>query len=137
MAEKGISKVEAQELLRNWANFMELDTDRELFSDIVDELCMVVKLEKLTFDEESETFKLVLRYPVKDKNIIEIKACDMAAKRVLQKYKDNESIDSARAMLAAYTGLEESEVRLLKDLDINRINAVICGFIQQVQPGKK
>ena len=136
-----MSKDEAEVLLENWADFMELDTDRQLYTDIVEELRLPVKLEKLSFDEGTETFKLMLRNPIKGKDseigFVEIKSCDFNAKRILQKFKDNESIDSARAMLSAYTNLNEAEVKQLKDLDISRINSIILGFITQTEPQKK
>ena len=128
---------EAIKQLENWADVMELDTERALFKDLVEELRLPVKLKKLSFDEETETFSLVLKSKIEGKSIVEIKECTMSDKRVLQKFKKNESIDTARAMISAYTNLSESEVRDLKDRDINRINAVVMGFINQVDPAKK
>lgn len=136
-----LSKEEAEALIEEWADAVELDTDRQLYTDIKEELRMPVKLQKLSFEPETEIFSLVLKAKIKDKDkeicIVEIKSCDMAAKRVLQSYKENESIDQARAMIGAYTGLKEAQIKQLKDLDINRINAIILGFIMQVDPGKK
>ena len=137
-----MSKEDATDLLEQWAEAMQLDTDGQLYEDVVEQLRLPVKIEFLTFDEGSRTFSLRLFDPILDgsdgeKHIIEIKPCNFASKRVLQKYKDTESIDQARAMLATYTGLKESDVKKLKDLDISRINAIICGFITQVMPSKK
>jgi len=138
---KRMSKEEAVELIEQWADAMQLDTDGQLYEDVVEQLKLPVKIEYLTFDEGSRTFTLQLFDKIKGSNgeihMVEIKPCNFASKRVLQKYKDNESIDQARAMLATYTGLKESEVKELKDLDISRINAIICGFITQVMPSKK
>jgi len=136
-----LSKEEAEALIEEWAYAVELDPDRQLYTDIKEELRMPVKLQKLSFEPETEIFTLILKSAIKDKDkdiaMVEIKSCDMAAKRVLQTYKENESIDQARAMIGAYTGLKEAQIKQLKDLDINRINAVILGFIMQVDPGKK
>jgi hypothetical protein len=138
---KRMSKEEATDLLNDWADAMQLDTDGQLFEDVVEQLRLPVKLEMLTFDEGKREFTLQLFDKISGKNgevhIVTVKPCNFASKRVLQRYKDNESIDQARAMLATYTGLAESEVKELKDLDISRINAIICGFITQVMPSKK
>jgi hypothetical protein len=137
-----LSKDEAEELLTNWADCMELDTDSELFEDAKDELSNPVKLQKLTFDPETEIFSLQLIKPVtyndgKEIHIIEIKECDFESKRVLQKYKENESIASACAVISSYISQPISIVNKLKDRDINRINAVIMCFITQTQVKKK
>lgn len=137
-----LSKDEARELLEDWADSMQLDTDRELFDDVVDELLFPVRLQMLKFDEGTSTFTLQLKDPVQTKNdgqvlLVDIKSCNFDSKRKLQNYKDNESIDSARAMISAYTGQPESVVKELMDLDISRINSIICGFITQVAPKKK
>jgi len=131
-----LSRDEAEKKLRDWADVVELDTERELFKNIVEELRYPVQLKKIDFEEETETFKLVLSSKIEGRAIAEIKSCDFGAKRVLQKFKDNESIDQARAMIAAYTGMSEGEIKQLKDRDISRINAIILGFITQTDPKK-
>lgn len=131
-----LTKDEAERLLEEWADIVELDTDRDLFTSLVEELRMPVRLNKLTFDEETETFKLVLKTKLENTSIVEIKSVSLGAKRDLQKFKDNESVDQARFMISAYTGLKQSEVRELKDIDINRINAIVLGFINQSDPKK-
>lgn len=133
---KQLTRDEAEKKLKDWANVVELDTERELFKQIVEELRYPVQLGKIDFEEESETFKLVLSSKIEGLSIAEIKSCDFGAKRVLQKYKDHESIDQARAMIAAYTGMSEGEIKQLKDRDISRINAIILGFITQTDPKK-
>ena len=137
MATEKLTREEAESLLKEWADYLELDTDRQLYTDIVDELKMSVRNNRLTFDVENEVFKYQLIKPVGDVQIVEIKECNFKAKKVIQRYKDNESIDSAGAMLSKYTNLSIEQVDKLADRDVNKINAVVLGFLAQVAPSVK
>lgn len=128
---------DAEAKLALWADHMELDTSRSLYDDLVEELRMSVKKQRMTFDVESETFRYQLIKPVNGKNVVEIKECSFNDKKILQKYKETESIESARAMVSKYTNLSQDDVGELKDRDINKINAVIMGFLAQIAPSKK
>ena len=130
-----ISSEAAEELLKSWAEYLELDTDRDLYTDLVDELRMPVRLQRLTFDEETETFKYLLINGMNGKGIVEIKECDFNAKKVIQRYKETESIAAAGAMLSKYTNLTAEEIGQLKERDVTRINAVVMGFLAQMAPG--
>lgn len=132
-----LSAEAAEELLKNWAEFLELDTDRDLYTHLVDELRMPVRLQRLTFEEESETFKYLLLKPVDGKGIVEIKECDFNAKKVIQRFKDNESISASGAMLSKYTNFTADEIGQLKERDSTRINAVVMGFLAQMDTGGK
>ena len=139
MAEKKdkLSSEEAEDLLKSWAEFLELDTDRELYADLVDELRMPVRLKRLTFEKETETFKYLLINAVNGKNMVEIKECDFNAKKVIQRYKESESIAAAGAMLSKYTNLTAEEIGQLMERDVTRINGVVIGFLAQMAPGRK
>ena len=137
MATEKLTREEAEGLLKEWADYLELDTDRKLYADIVDELKMPVRLNRLTFDIETETFKYQLIKAVDDVQIVEIKECDFKAKKIIQRYKDSESIDSAGAMLSKYTNLSIEQIDKLADRDVNRINAVVLGFLAQIAPSAK
>lgn len=132
-----LSSEEAEGLLRQWADYLELDTDRDLYADLVDELRMSVRLQRLTFDQESETFRYQLINPVGGKGIVEIKECDFNDKKVIQRFKDSESISAAGAMLSKYTNFTAEEIGQLKERDVTRVNAVVIGFLAQMAPGKK
>ena len=131
------TREEAEVLLKQWADLLELDTDRQLYTDIVDELKMSVRNNRLTFDIEDEVFSYQLIKPVDGVELVEIKECDFNQKKVIQRYKESESIDSAGAMLSKYTNLSIDQVGKLKDRDVNKINAVVLGFLAQVSPGGK
>lgn len=132
-----LSAEDAEDLLKSWAELLELDTDRELYTDLVDELRMPVRLQRLTLEEETETFKYLLINAVNGKGIVEIKECDFNAKKVIQRYKESESIAAAGAMLSKYTNLTAEEIGQLKERDVTRINAVVLGFLAQMAPGGK
>lgn len=132
---------EAELLIDEWAEFWELDNERDLYKDVIEELRMPVKLEKLTFDVETEKFNLVLSKPVKGQDgpvsFVSIKSTTMEEKQILQRYGDDETIQAAVAMLSKYTNLSTNQVNMLYDKDTSRINAVISGFITQTDPKKK
>jgi len=129
------TREEAEGLLKQWADFLELDTDRQLYADIVEELKMPVRNNRLTFDMENEVFKYQLIKPVSDVQIVEIKECNFKQKKVIQRYKESESIESAGAMLSKYTNLSIEQIGELMDRDISKINAVVLGFLAQIAPG--
>ncbi len=146
MAEKRenlLTTEEAEKEILSWADIMEVDTDRDFFSDVIDELRMPVKKGRMEFDPDSEVFKYLLikqvKAPGKDEpvSMVEITECDFKSKRVIQKFKDNQSIDSAEALVAKYTNLSPSAVAQMKDRDVSKINAVILGFFAQAASSTK
>jgi hypothetical protein len=132
---------DAEKLIGKWADVMELDTKRQLYKDVLEELTLPVQKEKLTFDQDSEEFTLQLRKAVKNGdseiNFVKIKSIPMEEKQVIQKYKDDESVESAMAMVSKYIDQSISIVKQFHDIDISRINTVIMGFFAQVSPQKK
>ncbi len=131
------TREEAEGLLKEWAEFLELDTGRKLFDDIIEELTGPVMKNRLNFNFDTEEFSYQLIKPVSGHEIVTIKECDFNSKKSLQRYKDNEGIDQAIKTISTYTDLSIEEVMQLKDRDINRINAVVMGFLAQIAPGKK
>ncbi len=131
------TREEAEGLLKEWADFLELDTDRKLFDDLVDELRNPVMRNRLNFNQDTEEFTYQLIKPVSGHEIVSISECDFKSKKALQRYKDNEGIDQSIKTISTYTDLSIEEVMQLKDRDINRINAVVLGFLAQVAPGSK
>lgn len=126
-----ISRDEAEKMLESWADILELDTKRELYSNVLDELTGVVEKGRLTFDEESEIFKYRLLKPVDGKELIEIHETTLKEKKALQRYKENESMEAAIMMVTKHTNLTFKQVEMLKSRDLNKINAVIIGFLTQ------
>lgn len=140
--EKLFTAEEAENEIRSWADIMEVDTDRDFFADVLDELKMPVRNGRMSFDADTEIFKYQLIKPVKDPagedvSFVDISECDFKAKRVLQKFKDNESIDSAEALIGKYTGMSPHCVSQMKDRDVSKINAVILGFFVQAASSSK
>lgn len=131
------TREEAEGLLKEWADFLELDTGRKLYSDLVEELTGPVMKSRLNFNQDTEEFNYVLIKPVSDHKIVTIKEGNFNSKKALQRYKDNEGIDQAIKTISTYTDLSIEEVMQLKDRDINRINAVVMGFLAQIAPGGK
>ncbi len=138
---KQLSKDEAKRLFDKWADHMDLDSDLKWYKDVWEQLRLPIRKHQLLLDMETDTFTLNLKYPVTTDggnkvSILTIKSCSLDKKRKLQEYGETESVDAARAMLSAYTGQPESVIKEIEDLDISRINGVLCGFITQTGPLK-
>lgn len=129
------TREEAEGLLKQWADYLELDTDRQLFDDLVEELRGPVKQNRLTFDTDTEVFRYQLIKPVDAIEIVEIKETDFNDKKILQKYKDSENMDAAAMMMSKHTNLSSDQVMKVKTRDQTRINAVVLGFLSQIAPG--
>ena len=132
-----LSREKAEGLLKEWAEYLELDPDRDLYDDLVEELRMPVRTQRLTFDIETQVFKYQLFSPVDGKGIVELKDCDFEAKEVIENYKEKESVKSSRALLSQYTNLTIGETAKLKTRDSNVMTAVTLGFLAQTAPGRR
>jgi cytochrome oxidase Cu insertion factor (SCO1/SenC/PrrC family) len=139
MSERGekLTRDVAEKMLSDWADAMELDKARPLYKTLVDELRYPVQLKRISFDEETETFRYQLVHAVGGKDIVEIKEVDFNKKKAIQKYRDDESMDSAEFLMSKYTNLTTEEFGMLKDRDQGRIIAVVTGFLTQIAPSKK
>ena len=137
MKSKKLSREKAESLLKEWAEYLELDPDRDLYDDLVEELRMPVRMQRLTYDIETQVFKYQLFCPVDGKGIVELKDCDFEAKEVIENYKEKESVKSSRALLSQYTNLTIGETAKLKTRDSNIMTAVTLGFLAQTAPGRK
>jgi hypothetical protein len=129
------TREEAEKLLKEWADFLELDTSRSLYDDLVEDLRMPVMNNRLTFDMDTELFSYHMIKPIDGKEIVHIEECDYNAKKVLQSYKDKEGVLMAMKTISIYTNLSVGEVEKLKDRDRNHITAVLMGFLAQTAPG--
>lgn len=134
---KMLRREEAEGLLKEWAEYLELDPDRDLYDDLVEELRMPVRTQRLTYDIETQIFKYQLFSPVGGKGIVELKDCDFEAKEVIENYKEKESVKSSIALLCQYTNLTIGETAKLKTRDSTIMTAVIMGFLAQTGPGRK
>ncbi len=134
---KLISREQAEKMLSEWAEFLELDPDSELYDDLVKELRMPVRTQRLDFDIETQTFKYQLFSPIDCKGIVILKDCDFEAKEVIENYKEKETVKSSRALLSQYTDLSIEQTAKIKTRDSNIMTAVTLGFLAQVAPGRK
>lgn len=133
MSEKAMSHSEAVEIIKQWAEDLEVDTETDEFKDVIKVLKIPVSKRNLDYDAETRTFKYVLFYPIEKKDgeriqLVTIESTSMEKKRVVQSYKDSQKIDQAIAMIAESCDLEIGFASRIKDKDITRINAVIMGF---------
>lgn len=135
-----LSKEAARDLIEKWADGLSIDPESDKFQDVIEAIQYSVRKEQLTFDEEDGIFKYVLKSPIVKKDgsksisIVNISEMDMNQRKVVQKYKDNESIDQAVALMAQSLNMEEETgfVARIKGRDCDIINAVIMGFFTGV-----
>ena len=132
-----LSRERAESLLKEWAEYLELDPDRDLYEDLVEELRMPVRTQRLSFDVDNQVFKYQLFSPVGGREIVELKDCDFEAKEVIENYKEKETVKSSRALLSQYTNMTIEETAKIKTRDSNIMTAVTLGFLAQVAPGQK
>lgn len=132
-----MERSKAQEIIKGWAAQLEVDTDREFFADVIEELSLPVMKGRLDFDSEKEVFRYQLLKPIEKQDgsgcieVVEIRETDMNENKDVQRFKDNEKIDQATVLLARSCGLEMGFASRLKQRDVHRINAVILGFFAQ------
>lgn len=127
-----MTRDEAEAKIREWADYLEVDTERAFFSDVVDELIMPVKKGRLDLDYDSGIFRYRLIKPIEHQNsikeIVEIREGNLGDSRaVIDRHKNNEA-NQMVALTAKRTGLEMAEVEQLSDRDITRISAIFQGF---------
>lgn len=139
-AKEKMNRQDAEDKIREWADWLEVDTELEHFQDVIDEILLAVKKERLTFDKDEDIFKYKLIKPILKQDdsgsieIVDIHETSFNDNRVIQRFKKSESIDQATALLAKAIGIEPGFVSRLKQRDISTINAVILGFFVQAAP---
>ena len=138
MSKYKISESKATDLLKEWAEELEVNSDSDDFSGpkgVIATLLISVRKENLTFDSVSREFTYVLFYPIEKKDgsdsetIIKISSTTMERKRVIQEIKDSKKIDQSIALVAESTGLSVPMAGRLKDKDISRISAIASVFL--------
>lgn len=124
---------QAEAQIREWAEYLEIDTDDPGFQDVIAALVMPVMKERLTFDKDEECFRYRLIKPITyannpAKEILEIRELDLKQKKAVQRYKDNEKIDMLTALYGRSAGLMIGETEQLKGRDVTVITAIVTGF---------
>lgn len=127
------TREEAEEKLKSWARYLEIDTESKGFIDVLDALTYPVMRGRLDFDVENEVFRYRLLKPITYENsppkeILEIRELDTNQKRAVQKYKENENIDMVNVLYAKAAGLEIGEAGKIKGRDFSNISAIVLGF---------
>lgn len=127
-----MSRDEASALLKDWADFLEIDTEGERFADSLNVLVHPVLKGRLDFDRETERFRYQLLHPIQHQNstkeIVEIRELDYDRSKVLDRFKESESVGQAVALIARSCDLQIAEAEKLVNRDIRKLNAVILGF---------
>lgn len=123
-----IDKDSAIGKLKEWAEWLDVNTETEDFKSAMETLVRPVMSERLDFDADKEVFRLKLAAPiVMDKGsreILEIRELTLDDKRSVQRYKDNEKIDMVEAIYAKAAGISLAEASKLKGRDFSVITAI-------------
>ncbi len=127
---KKLTRDEAEEIIRDWADYFE--ADNEDTNDAIKTLSGAVMNERLSFDKETKKFRLKLFEPIEFENlpkieIVEFQALNLSDMKVVQRYKDSESIDRTTAMLARSSGLPIGSASRMHSKDVavfNEINTI-------------
>jgi len=127
-----MTRDEAEAKLKEWGELLEVDTDRDFFKDVVQQLALPVKNGRLDFDPEAVTFTYRLINPIQHTNskkeLITISEGKFGGNKVCDRFKESQKVEQSGALIARRTGLVISEVEDLGDRDVKNINAVILGF---------
>lgn len=131
MSEK-ITKEKAIEKLKDWATILEAPIDTDDFASAIESLTIPVINERLDFNDDLFTFKYKLLQPIALETtkieLVEIHELSVDEQRCIQKYKDNEKVDSAVALLSKVLSVTIAEASKIKSRDFGVINAVNSVF---------
>ena len=130
-----ITREKADEMLIEWAEWLDLYIESKLFKALSEQMNYLVRTKKLDFNLEEEFFNYKLIKPIDGIEVIQIQECDFKSKKALDRYKDNEGVLAAIAMLSKYTNLTFQQAEKLKDRDVSRIGLVIS-FLAQTSAEK-
>lgn len=126
------TKAEAIELLKMWADYLEVPTDTEGFEGAIETLALPVMNKRLDFDETKEVFLLKLVSPLEMETskieMVTIRELALNEKRCVEKYKDSEKISMAEAIYAKSCGLKLAEASRLKGRDFSVVVAINSVF---------
>jgi hypothetical protein len=122
------TKDEAIVKLKEWAEWLDVNTDTADFAEAVETLVKPVMSERLDFDADKEIFRLKLASPIVmekgNRELLEIRELTLDDKRSVQRYKDNEKIDMVEAIYAKAAGISLAEASKLKGRDFSVITAI-------------
>jgi hypothetical protein len=126
--EQKITKEEAIATIKEWAEFLDVNTDTEDFTSALDVLVLPVMSDRLAFDADREVFTLKLASPIvmekSTKEIVEIKELTLEEKRAIERFKDTEKISMVEAIYAKAAGLTIAEASRIKGRDFSVITAI-------------
>jgi hypothetical protein len=126
--ENKITKDDAIAQLKDWADFLDVNTETDDFTAALDVLVKPVMSERLTFDLDREVFILKLAAPLEmansKKEMVEIKELTLDEKRGIERFKDSEKISMVEAIYAKAAGLSIAEASKIKGRDFSVVTAI-------------
>jgi hypothetical protein len=130
--EQKMTTEDATELLKRWGDALDVNTNTKDFSEAIDTLLPAVRSERLSFDSDTEVFKLKLLAPLEFENskkeILDIRELSLTEKECIQKYKSAEGVCMVEALYAKHAGMSLGEAGKIKGRDFSVITAVVTAF---------
>jgi len=127
-----LSKDEAIELIKSWADELQVNDDTDDFNEAVVALLPAVRNNRLKFDSDTETFSLVLSAPLvlsaSKRESIEIRELTLDEKSCVEKYPEKEKVSMVTAIYAKSAGLSIAEASKIKGRDFTVITAINSVF---------
>lgn len=128
-----LTRQEAIEKIKEWAlNLEATDPQADGFAEAIEPLILPVVNERLDFDMEKETFTYKLKKPIAGEKssieVVEIHELSLEEKKVVQKYKDAETVDQSEALLAKGCGIALGMASKIGSRDQSVISAVLTVF---------
>jgi hypothetical protein len=128
-----LTRQEAIEKTNEWALYLEsTDPQAPGYAEAIEPLILPIMNGRLDFDMEKETFIYKLKKPIAGEKssieVVEIHELSLEEKKVVQKYKDAETVDQSEALLAKGCGIALGMASKIGSRDQSVISAVLTVF---------
>lgn len=124
---KPIAEDVARGMVREWADYLEIDLTEEVISGILPS----VMRGKVSFDQDTETFTLLLRKPIElgnGKLLESITLEEPDAQSLKKAVKSRDDMDTAIRMISVMTGQPVGVIDRLKQRDLTAASGIISFF---------
>ena len=128
-----ITRAEAVEKIKEWAMMLEAtDPGAEGFDGAIEPLILPIMNGRLDFDIDMNRFTLKLIKPLvgeKTKTeVVQIHELDIKEKKIVQRYKDTDTVDKSEALLAQGCDIPLGDASKIGSRDQSVISAVLTVF---------
>lgn len=123
-----ISKEDAEKRIKDWADYLDVNTETEEYIGAVETLVVPVMKERLDFDIDKGVFRYKLAKPLElattKREMVEIRELELDEKRSIEKFKDSEKISIIEAIYGKSAGLTLAESSKIRGRDLTVIATI-------------